>query len=314
MAEAAVPAPRKRPARSLRDAITRNPVVIKELRGRMRGPRAFLVLSVYLLLMSGFVTLLYAVYIASTSNVFSGATTQIVGKFVFGAVVGIELLLVCFIAPAFTAGAISGERERQTYDLLRTTLLSARALVFGKLTSALSYILLLLLAALPLQSLAFLLGGVSPEEVMIATVLLVATAFLFGTSGIFFSSLMRRTLASTVLTYAFALLATLGLPLIVMAMAPIFGIFFNNFNPSPTVQAVLIYGLWTLISTNPIATAVATEVILINEHSVLGFSVPLSNNLNIWLISPWLPYVGFCFALGIAMIVGSVIAVRRAER
>jgi ABC-2 type transport system permease protein len=194
MAEAVVPAPTTAPARprpSLRGWLTRNPVVLKELRGRMRGPRAFVVLTTYLLLMSGFVTLLYVVYIASTNNVYSNPGSQLIGKFVFGAVVGIELLLVCFIAPAFTAGSISGEREHQTYDLLRTTLLTASQLVLGKLASALSYILLLLVAAVPLQSLAFLLGGVALEEVLIATVLLVATAFLFGTSGIFFSSFMR---------------------------------------------------------------------------------------------------------------------------
>ena len=211
------PARRGRPGR----LFARNPVVIKELRGRMRGPRAFIVLTVYLLLMSTFVTLMYVVYVASTNNVYSGTNAQLIGKFVFGAVVGIELLLVCFIAPAFTSGAISGERERQTYDLLRTTLLPAHSLVIGKLVSALSYILLLLVAALPLQSLAFLLGGVAPEEVLIATGLLIATSFLFGASGIFFSSMMRRTLGSTVLTYAFALMATLGLPLILVALLPL---------------------------------------------------------------------------------------------
>ena len=39
-------------------SLLRNPVVLKELRGRMRGPRAFVVLTVYLTLMSGFATLL----------------------------------------------------------------------------------------------------------------------------------------------------------------------------------------------------------------------------------------------------------------
>ncbi|MBL8056625.1 MAG: ABC transporter permease subunit, partial [Anaerolineales bacterium] len=195
---AAAPAPSRR---TLREWLTRNPVALKELRGRMRGPRAFVVLSVYLLVMSAFITLLYGVYLASNTSVFSRPDRILLGKFVFGSVVGIETLLVCFIAPAFTVGAISGERERQTYDLLRTTLLSERALVWGKLISALSYIFLLLLAALPLQSLAFLLGGVAPEEVVIGTLLLVATAFLFSTAGVFFSSLMRRTLGATILTY-----------------------------------------------------------------------------------------------------------------
>lgn len=317
MAEAAVPATPAapaRPRRSLRDFLTRNPVVLKELRGRMRGPRAFVVLTTYLLLMSGFVTLLYVVYVASTNNVYSNPGSQLIGKFVFGAVVGIELLLVCFIAPAFTAGAISGEREHQTYDLLRTTLLTASQLVLGKLASALSYILLLLVAALPLQSLAFLLGGVALEEVIIATLLLVATAFLFGTSGIFFSSFMRRTLASTVLTYAFALMATLGLPLILLTLVPLNTFLFYNSPPGPLAQAILILGFWALVSINPIATAIATEVMLVEEQTIWYFTAPLSNGASLPLVSPWIPYILFCAALGALMIVLSIMAVRRSER
>jgi ABC-type transport system involved in multi-copper enzyme maturation permease subunit len=317
MAEAAVPAtpaapPRAR--RSLRDWLTRNPVVLKELRGRMRGPRAFVVLTTYLLLMSGFVTLLYVVYVASTNNVYSNPGSQLIGKFVFGAVVGIELLLVCFIAPAFTAGAISGEREHQTYDLLRTTLLTASQLVLGKLASALSYILLLLVAALPLQSLAFLLGGVALEEVVIATLLLVATAFLFGTSGIFFSSFMRRTLASTVLTYAFALMATLGLPLILLALVPLNSFLFYNSTPGPLAQSILILGFWALVSINPIATAIATEVILVEEQTIWFFDAPLTNGVTLPLVSPWIPFILFCLVMGALMILLSILAVRRSER
>ena len=319
MTEAAVPvtpaAPVPAPPRpSLGQWLTRNPVVLKELRGRMRGPRAFVVLTTYLLLMSGFVTLLYVVYVTSTNNVYSNPSSQLIGKFVFGAVVGIELLLVCFIAPAFTAGAISGEREHQTYDLLRTTLLSASQLVLGKLASALSYILLLLVAAVPLQSLAFLLGGVALEEVMVATVLLVATALMFGTSGIFFSSFMRRTLASTVLTYAFALMATLGLPLILLALFPLNSFLFYNSNPGPVAQVVLYLGLWALLSTNPIGTAIATEVLLVEEHTLFLFNAPLSNGATLPLISPWIPFVLFSFALGAVMILLSILAVRRSER
>src|SRR5258707_12912768 len=149
------PAP---PRRNIR--LFSNPVVLKELRGRMRGTRAFVVLTVYLTLMSGFALLLYVLY--ATSLNYSGVTPGgTIGRVLFIGIVGVELFLVTFIAPTFTAGAISGERERQTYDLLRTTLLPASRLIIGKLISALSYVFLLLLAAIPLQSLAFLFGGVT---------------------------------------------------------------------------------------------------------------------------------------------------------
>ncbi|MFL5806180.1 MAG: hypothetical protein ACJ8CR_31175 [Roseiflexaceae bacterium] len=37
-----------------------NPVLVKELRGRMRGPRAFILLTAYLLILGAVTLLLYA--------------------------------------------------------------------------------------------------------------------------------------------------------------------------------------------------------------------------------------------------------------
>lgn len=294
------------------DGLRQNPVVIKELRGRMRGARAFVVLTVYLTLMSGFASLLYFAYAASTASV-SGPSSQIVGKVVFGGVVGIELFLVCFIAPAFTAGAISSERERQTYDLLRTTLLPARALVLGKLTSALSYILLLLLAAVPLHSLAFLLGGVAPEEVIISLIVLVVTALAFGSVGILFSSLMKRTLGASVLTYAFALMATLGLPLLMLTFVPLMDVMvFSSSNL--WTEALLLYGFGLLVCLNPIATAVATEFVLVEQHSTFYFTVPLSGGANVPLVSPWVVYVLIYLLLSVVSILLSIRLVDRVEK
>lgn len=307
---AALPSPKR--FRTLRERLLANPVTLKELRGRMRGTRAFVVLTVYLVLMSGFASLLYFAYAAST-NVTTGPQGQIVGKIVFGGIVGIELFLVCFISPAFTAGAISGEREHRTYDLLRTTLLPARSLVTGKLTSAVSFIILLLLAAVPLQSLAFLLGGVAPEEVLISLGILVTTALAFGTVGVFFSALMRRTLGASVLTYSFALLATLGLPLLLLTLIPITSVFYYN-TPEPLVEALLIYGGGFLVAINPVATAIATEVILVQEHTAFYFTIPLNNGVTIPLISPWLVYIPFYLLLSAVLLLLSIAIVRRVEK
>src|SRR5664279_993277 len=54
-----------------------NPVMLKELRGRMRGVRAFAVMTVYLGLMSGFTTLLYLVYSSVTRSSGSAAAGEI---------------------------------------------------------------------------------------------------------------------------------------------------------------------------------------------------------------------------------------------
>jgi len=248
-------------------AFRMNPVMLKELRGRMRGVRAFVVLTVYLGLMSGFTALLYLVYLPVNQQTGSAAAGE-VGRVLFMGIVGIELMLIIFIAPAFTAGAITGERERQTYDLLRTTLLPSPSFVIGKLESALSYVLLLLLAAIPLQSIAFLFGGVSELELILSFEILAVTAVTLGTVGIFFSAIAPRTLSASVRAYTATLVATFGAPLVLTVLLNILAGALKM--SSPFLETILIYIDDFLISLNPIATALQTQQLLI-DRQVLGF-------------------------------------------
>ena len=114
------------------------------------------------------------------------------------------------LAPAFTAGAISSERENQTLDLLVTTPLSTLGIVVGKLVSALAWVLVLILASVPLMSLVFVFGCVGPEDVLRAYVLLFSLAFGMGAIGLFLSALLRRTQAATVLASVVVLVLALG--------------------------------------------------------------------------------------------------------
>ena len=118
--------------------------------------------------------------------------------------------MTLILAPASTAGAISLEREKQTLDLLATTPISSLAIVLGKLLSALSWILLLLLASIPVVALVFTFGGVSPDDVVRAYVVLLATAFAFGAIGLFVSALVTRTQAATVINLVAVIVLTAG--------------------------------------------------------------------------------------------------------
>src|SRR6478672_9195585 len=118
-----------------------NPVIVKELRGRMRGWGAAIVLSIYLIIVSGIALLIYSITRA-TNDVFRPESAQ-VGKFLFGSIVVIQTLMVSLLTPAFTAGSITSEKERKTYDVLMITLLHPRSIIFGKLGSAIAYVALL---------------------------------------------------------------------------------------------------------------------------------------------------------------------------
>ncbi len=310
MAEATTTPGRESP--SVRNLI-RNPVAVKELRSRMRGRRAFVVLTVYLLLMSLLIFLVYLLYAAAARNSFGPSSRQ-AGKAVFGAVLAVEIFLVLFVGPAFTSGAISGEKERRTYDLLRTTLLPARALVSGKLLSALSYVMLLILVSVPLQSIAFLLGGVSPVEVLVSQLLVVVSAVTFALIGLFFSTLMRSTLAATIATFAVAMFLTFGVPLIGGVAASIIGpLFFGVPSPGWFVQAILIFGGLMLAATNLPATLIISEVVLLQEDALILFSQPIDGR-SVTFISPWLVYLLFYLLLALILYWLTVRRVRRVPK
>jgi ABC-type transport system involved in multi-copper enzyme maturation permease subunit len=188
-------------------------VGVKELRGRMRGRRAFVVLTLYLLLLAGFAWMYELILERQYNTGFGGSAayaSAAIGQELFAGLMMLVTLLVVLLAPAFTAGAISLEREKQTLDLLVTTPISSLSIVIGKLLSALTYVFVLIGASVPMTAMVFVFGGVAPDDVIRGYIVLVATAFGLGAFGLFCSSLVRRTQAATVITTFGVMAMTLG--------------------------------------------------------------------------------------------------------
>lgn len=275
------------PKYTLLHMLRENPVTMKELRSRMRGRRAFVVLTIYLGVMSLIITLIYLAY-ASAANQPFGPDPRQAGKVVFAAVVGVEAMLAIFIAPAFTAGAITGERERQTYDLLRTTLLPANWFVMGKLQSALAYVLLLIVASIPLQSIAFLLGGLSLEELVVSQLLILVAAISYAIYGLFCSATLRSTLAASVATFAGAIFLNIGLPVLVFIGLSFFSSFVFGFSSYSWVwEAVMVHIGLFLASLHLPAALIVSELFLLNQNTLFFYQQNFSGNL-VWLYSPWM--------------------------
>ena len=187
-------------------------IIVKELRGRMRGRRAFIVLTIHVLLLAAFAAMFQRINEEQIRNYGSyGGQAQfasaMVGRGIFGGLLMLQTLMVAVLAPAATAGAISSEREHQTLELLTVTPISSLAIVLGKLLSALAWVFILVLASIPVTALVFVFGGVAPDDVLRGYIVLLATVIGLGSIGIFFSALTRRTGASTGLTFV----TTLGL-------------------------------------------------------------------------------------------------------
>jgi ABC-type transport system involved in multi-copper enzyme maturation permease subunit len=197
-----------------------NPVLARELKIRLRGGRAWLLLTVYLLLLGGICFLVYEAESGNTAqnpfDQFGGfappSPTEFatVGRSIFEWVVFFMLLLVLFLVPGLTSGAIAGERERQTLVPLQVTLLRPWQIVVGKLGASFAYLALLVLATAPLLSIAYLIGGVTFASVLQGLGIVLFTGLAVTCVTLLASAVFRRVQTATVASYALVLLLALG--------------------------------------------------------------------------------------------------------
>lgn len=186
-----------------------NPVLVREFRSRMRGTRAYWVILGYTTFLAGVVALVYlnhqlqAGVTEGVAGVPARSATWVreLGQYIYGFAFVTQALMVSFLVPALTAGAITIEREQRSYELLATTPLRGGELIGGKLVAAVAFILLLLTVSLPVVSISFLVGGVSPGEILASYLLTALTAFSFGSIGIFWSSALRTTPVAIAVSY-----------------------------------------------------------------------------------------------------------------
>jgi ABC-type transport system involved in multi-copper enzyme maturation permease subunit len=204
-----------------------NPIVAKEYRSRMRTWRSPLAMTIYILLLGGLGWAIFAAMAASSRTSFNGGQAANYGQGLFLYLVLFQMVLLAFITPALTAGAISSERERQTIDLLFVTKLPAFSILWGKLLASMSFVLLLLLLSVPIFSLVFLFGGIELDQVAAAFLVTAISALTLGIIGIACSTAFRRTLPATVSAY--------GAAFILLAGSLLFGLLFpTDIDPKAT--------------------------------------------------------------------------------
>lgn len=189
-----------------------SPLLIKEMRSIMRGWRTFLAITLFL----GFLAAvaLFALYLQAQSLSWGGGGFQnSAGRAIFAVVAGLEGLLLMIMAPPLTASAIASERQRQTFDMLVATPLTPMQILWGKLSAALSYLVLMIVAALPINMVSMIYGGVGLDQVLTWFVLLLATVGLTGVLGLLWSTLLRSSAIASALTFVTGMFVLFLLPI-----------------------------------------------------------------------------------------------------
>ena len=123
------------------------------------------------------------------------------GPVCYAVLVAAQFGLLVLIAPAMTSGAIAGERERQTLDLLLVTNTGSMRIAAGKIMESFALLALLILCAVPAECLCLMTGGVTAVQILTGTLFLLAVALACATVGVFCSALCRSTVVSGVMSY-----------------------------------------------------------------------------------------------------------------
>ncbi len=154
-----------------------NPIMLKELRASLRGLRFFIS---HIVILCIFATGLLMAFLAMTPSrgYNDPGDPSEVGRSVYLITQFLQLGVAFLVVPGLAATSISSERESLTHDLLLTTTMTARQIVWGKFTAAMTQAFTIFVSMLPLVSLCFLFGGVTVYQI------LANYAFLFALSTV----------------------------------------------------------------------------------------------------------------------------------
>ena len=175
-----------------------NPIVVRVVQAGSKRTQHLWVRAAYLLVLL-FVMLIMLVSTgggsgSSLSDLAKGLTQ------VFERISILQLALMCLLAPVFTAGAISQEKDAETFNVLLTTPLSNAQIALGSLLSRLFFVIMLLLSGLPIFCITMLFGGVTSEQIFLSFGIAACTALLTGALAILMS-VMRVGARGTIFSF-----------------------------------------------------------------------------------------------------------------
>jgi len=161
-----------------------NPIVVRVVTIAGKSHRHLGVRAAYL-------SVLFTVVLVSQLARSDGATTLAElaksASQVFSMVSLLQLGLVCLLAPVFAAGAISQEKDAETFNVLLTTPLTNAQIVLGSLAARMFFVVALLIAGLPIFGITMLFGGVTADQILLSFGIAACTAVMFGAVAILIS-------------------------------------------------------------------------------------------------------------------------------
>lgn len=177
-----------------------NPILERELKTRMRTWKTSILLSVFLVIIGGVLMLFFLGNSAMSAFGAYGFDPSIVST-IYDFLAVTMMVVLMFIIPVFTATAISGERERQTLDLMLCTDFSPWQVIFGKMGAALSFVLLMIVTAVPFLGITLLFGGISIIDILKLVIYYMAASIMLSSIGMFTTTHFKKNITSILMSY-----------------------------------------------------------------------------------------------------------------
>ncbi len=176
-----------------------NPIYKKEVRTGTRTAKTAA-------LIVGFNTILAIVAFVMFHNTIKGITSMGALDYsgltnLYTVMAYIEFGIIAIIVPAITAGAVVGERERQTLDVMLASKVHPSAIIWGKMLACMQMVVVVCVSSLPVLSIVFVYGGIRLTNLLMLLFAIICTGFYFGSIGIFASCVCKRTTVAVIAAY-----------------------------------------------------------------------------------------------------------------
>ena len=181
------------------------PIFEKELRVSSRRRRNYWLRSVYILLLTAFVVVVWMSVVEYRGNAtFQQSRMAVAGKKIIMTIVLFQFAATQLLAVIMLSTAISDEVYHRTLGLLMTTPVNSLQIVMGKVLSKLLQLLLLLGLTLPALAIVRVFGGVS-WSYLLSSVCITLTGVVFAGSLSLLASITNRRAYAVIVRIMFVL-------------------------------------------------------------------------------------------------------------
>jgi ABC-type transport system involved in multi-copper enzyme maturation permease subunit len=278
--------------------IPANPILLRVVESGGKRKRDLLIRCGYL---GALLFLVIFLLLQSAGNLAGASLSQLSKQSaeIFWWMSHLQLGLVALLAPIFTAGAITQEKDSQTYDILLSTPLTNGQIVLGSLLSRLFFVVALLISGIPIFSITQMFGGVAIQSIVNSFMIAVATAFVTGALAMAIAVFKVGT-RRTIFSFYLLIMLYLAIPMVLEGMG-----YFQYPGSKPGSHISWLAGIHPFLALRVIFGDPKYMPPDLAQVQHMGWP------WNWYLSSPHTFYVSFMFFLSFVLVTPSIIVLRR---